>query len=684
MKNNPKYLNKTLRSIGFLLLTLVIMLSASSCNQLQGVLDSINGKTEESSTLPPRNPADSTGKPSSTTAPNTGDNTTATTNKPNTNQPAVTPPTILPAQDVKIIGFNLHNELETVADRADNAIYMLRSFMPDSIGVQECGSLWADALDEGLGDRYARVGCDVYGNEKGGFATYVYYLKDKYRVVATETFWLSQTPEVSSRYDSTVDMPRTCTWVLLENKQTGFRYVHVNTHLDRLNDYVESIQMDMIRQLMLRFYGMEYPAFATGDFNNPEGSEIYSQMLVDGLVRDSKFAAKKTMDLGTFSNYNINNAIHAAPIDFCFVAGKKTVVQEYKVLDHSYSRGQYVSDHFAVYVHATVKSMEKQLSEEYYIPDFKGSVSVTTQVSDSNPLYMNVTFPQARGQDGLLAHHYRVEAFDERGMLVASATASSRMHTLWQSKTVTCKLTGGVKNEAYTLMITPVSIFGDDGTAVTRRMTWAAESLTAIAPDAADILDLAIGDHVINDASPNHNEYTYFGNVSVQNGELIFTKNGNVKFHHFNQYYQALRDGFSMEAVVTTGADIISTQGYISNKDAGGFNLECSNGTLAFYLHNGESYSTIRAAVSPNTTYHVVCVYDGNMICLYLNGELVASESFGSYVLFPEDPENWYLSLGSDAGDENGEYFAEVKISAVRIYSNVLTYQNVYYLYQNQ
>ena len=76
---------------------------------------------------------------------------------------------------------------------------LIKSYTPDSIGVQECGQVWTQYLESGL-DAYARVGVDCEGNHTAkSFATYVYYLKDKYVAIDSGTFWMSKTPDTPSK-----------------------------------------------------------------------------------------------------------------------------------------------------------------------------------------------------------------------------------------------------------------------------------------------------------------------------------------------------------------------------------------------------------------------------------------------------------------------------------------------------
>ena len=77
----------------------------------------------------------------------------------------------------------LTGNANSINSRADTMAEYFLSLNLDSIGVQECVEAWANALDARL-TNYARVGVECgSGKDKGSFATYVYYRKDKYRVI---------------------------------------------------------------------------------------------------------------------------------------------------------------------------------------------------------------------------------------------------------------------------------------------------------------------------------------------------------------------------------------------------------------------------------------------------------------------------------------------------------------------
>ena len=142
-------------------------------------------------------------------------------------------------------------------------------------------------------------------------------------------------------------------------------------------------------------------------------------------------------------------------------------------------------------------------------------------------------------------------------------------------------------------------------------------------------------------------------------------------------------DGFSMEMLITTGKDITTGCNYASNFHAGGFGFGVANGKIQFGLHNGSNYVYTYAEIEAETTYHVVAVFDGSWLCLYLNGRLVSSIKFSASMKLPTEDSAKYLCIGADSDKSGaGEYPAECTIYRVAIYSQDLTAGEILYLFQ--
>ncbi|MGN1201970.1 MAG: hypothetical protein ACI4RF_01635, partial [Eubacterium sp.] len=149
------------------------------------------------------------------------------------------------------------------------AVYM-NAVKADSIGTQEMNSDWMEKLTELMPD-YDSYGVKRGGdeNEKKSEMNTIFWLKDKYNCVDKGTFWLSETPETESRYEG-AGCNRVCTYVVLENRETGKQYIHMNTHLDNASDDARIFGAQVIAQKIgeLRQKYADTPIVLSGDFND--------------------------------------------------------------------------------------------------------------------------------------------------------------------------------------------------------------------------------------------------------------------------------------------------------------------------------------------------------------------------------------------------------------------------------
>ena len=199
---------------------------------------------------------------------------------------------------LKVMSFNVQTENGTSVDfalRAEMLRDLLDDRQPDSIGMQEVTVNWIKWMDSvSFNDSYAGVG---EGRTPGGEASSIYYRKDKFELVATGTFWLSETPDVVGSALPNANYPRICTWAHLRDKVTGFEYIHVNTHLDHNGNNSssdgKSIRTNQIR-IMLEYLQKlpDVPMVLTGDFNQAKTtSEGVNYAMFKNILGESTFTA---------------------------------------------------------------------------------------------------------------------------------------------------------------------------------------------------------------------------------------------------------------------------------------------------------------------------------------------------------------------------------------------------------
>jgi len=240
---------------------------------------------------------------------------------------------------IKVMSFNVWVSQKS-AERDARVIQMINNYMPDVLGVQEASPAWMSTLKNNL-KAYACVGLGRDGGSKGEHSA-VFYLKDKFTLIDQGTKWLSDTPNVVSKYDES-SLNRIYSYAVLKRNSDGKIFVHVNTHFDHTSDTARAKQATSLIKGVAEL-AAKYPVIMTGDFNTTKGTNAYGTIINGGFVNSSEIAGVKQGD-GTFHGNSGKNSI----IDFCFVSEGKFSVSKYRVCSEKIN-GDYASDHHPVYV----------------------------------------------------------------------------------------------------------------------------------------------------------------------------------------------------------------------------------------------------------------------------------------------------------------------------------------------
>ncbi len=252
--------------------------------------------------------------------------------------------------DLRIMSFNIRClgvGNETWEDRIDIVSETFLKSEADSIGIQEGTPEWMATLKETVSEKYAFVGQGRDGLNKGEYSA-IFYLKDKYSIVDSGTFWLSKTPdEMSKGWDAS--MNRICTWAILQNKATGEKYVHMNSHFDHIGTIAQKNSAALICERAKTFGDL--PIVFTADMNVREDSQAYNTMVTSGVFKDTKREAPDTMDYLTY--HDTKPQKHEDHVlDYVMINSKLSALT-YRVVTAGID-GRYVSDHFPVYADVTI------------------------------------------------------------------------------------------------------------------------------------------------------------------------------------------------------------------------------------------------------------------------------------------------------------------------------------------
>ena len=220
---------------------------------------------------------------------------------------------------------------------------------PDVLGVQEALASQVDDLLVHLpGYAYVGVGRDD-GKRAGEFAA-VFYKRDKFQVVESETFWLSDTPDVpgSKSWGNTV--VRVCTRVRLRTAD-GLVFDAFNAHYDHESQPSRERSSALV---LSRVLAAGVPAVLMGDLNAGETNAAVASLKEGGLVDTLRVLKPDEKDVGTFNGFDPKGT-KGEKIDYVFTT------PGWKVLDAGIDRSTFdarcPSDHWPVWaVVETVRS----------------------------------------------------------------------------------------------------------------------------------------------------------------------------------------------------------------------------------------------------------------------------------------------------------------------------------------
>lgn len=230
------------------------------------------------------------------------------------------------------------------SQRKNRITNQIKFFEPDIFGVQEALLMQMEHFKENLqGYEYLGVGRED-GQEQGEFSA-IFYKAEKFRVLKTETFWLSETPtQPSIGWDAAYG--RICTYALFQEQHSQKKFWVFNTHFDHMGEKARENSVALILKKIEQLNEENYPVILMGDLNLEPDSEPIK--LISETFEDSRRVAKNVTfgPEGTFNAFEFHTPV-TRRIDYIFT--KKVDVLKYAVLTDSDDL-KYPSDHFPVFV----------------------------------------------------------------------------------------------------------------------------------------------------------------------------------------------------------------------------------------------------------------------------------------------------------------------------------------------
>ncbi|KIO53670.1 endonuclease/exonuclease/phosphatase family protein [Flavobacterium hibernum] len=254
-------------------------------------------------------------------------------------------------QNLKIMTYNIRLDVASDGENAwpnrkDYFTSQIQFYSPDIFGVQEATPNQVTDIASAFPD-YNRYGV---GREEGGTgeACTIYYKKDRFQVLQSNTFWLSETPNVVSRgWDAACN--RVCTYALFKDLKTKKTFWVFNLHLDHMGEVARVKGVQLVLSKIKELNTKNYPAFLMGDFNSePKTKQIAEIKKVMDDTRDVS-KEKPFGPSGTFNDFKHNEPVTLL-LDYIFISKNSGLtIQKHAVLSDSKDL-KYPSDHLPVLI----------------------------------------------------------------------------------------------------------------------------------------------------------------------------------------------------------------------------------------------------------------------------------------------------------------------------------------------
>ncbi|HCN82498.1 MAG TPA: endonuclease [Sphingobacteriaceae bacterium] len=254
----------------------------------------------------------------------------------------------LSAQTFTVATYNLRYDNRSDSgnlwvNRAPVQANLIRFHDFDIFGIQEGLKNQIDDLSKAL-PQYSRYGIGRDDGKDAGEHSAIYYKKDKFKLLKSGDFWLSQTPDKPGKGWDATCCNRICSWVQLQDIPSKKKFYMFNVHFDH-QGVVARVESAKLMIAKIKAIAGTDPVLFTGDLNGGRESEWYKYIASSGLVKDSHSLAQYPYENNaSFNSFRTPRGMEA--IDHIFLT-KQFSVKKWGILTDTYF-GKYPSDHFPV------------------------------------------------------------------------------------------------------------------------------------------------------------------------------------------------------------------------------------------------------------------------------------------------------------------------------------------------
>jgi endonuclease/exonuclease/phosphatase family metal-dependent hydrolase len=265
---------------------------------------------------------------------------------------------------VRVMSFNvrgashMRDGVNIWEKRSTMNVETIKRHEPDLIGFQEVHNENREVYEKEL-PCYTRLPGPEYGTGQVEEFAAIFFDPERFEVLDSGGFWLSDTPEEYSASWGN-EVIRSANWAVLRCREHGATFLHVNTHLDHVSEpaRVEGNRLILRQTEKTRKGRGDLPTVVTGDFNCTPGTRPYRVFIEDGFV-DTFLVVGNEDDDGAYTFHAFKGA-HFTPedtdkpmgrIDWILVrdeAGRVKIRSHEILRDGDEEAGTYPSDHYPV------------------------------------------------------------------------------------------------------------------------------------------------------------------------------------------------------------------------------------------------------------------------------------------------------------------------------------------------
>lgn len=228
--------------------------------------------------------------------------------------------------------------------RKDRVAAFVKEQNLDIVGMQEVLHNQLLDLKERLPE-YAEVGVGRDDGKTQGEYSPLFFKKDRFELLDSNTFWLSQYPDSVGFIGWDGACCRIATWAKLRDKQSGKVFMAVNTHFDHVGTVARTQSALLIIDKIKEIVG-DQPAVLTGDFNVSDQWDAYKTITSNEFVMKDAYKLAPKVDgvKYTFHDFGRVPMAEREKIDFIFVTPQIEVKESF-IPKEGDSESGFLSDH---------------------------------------------------------------------------------------------------------------------------------------------------------------------------------------------------------------------------------------------------------------------------------------------------------------------------------------------------